>query len=582
MLKKFAGYYKNHWKLFVMDIFCAFIMSGLDLIFPLFIQRLIDTYFPNQNFNMVFKMVVILLILYILRFILQYIVHYWGHVVGIRMETDMREELFNHLQKLSFKFYDDNKVGYLMSRIVNDLNNISELAHHGPEDLFISTMMLIGSFVIMASMNLKLALFTFMLLPFMFYFSLKLGQKMYDAFKNIRERIAEVNSIIEDSLSGIRVVKSFTNESYEKKKFDEGNYQFRQSREYAMKNMAKFHSGMNLFINMIRLITLGAGGYFIYKGELSAGQLVAFLFYVNMFMQPIRRLVNFNEQLQRGMSGFNRFRSLLAVNPQIKDDESAVELKNIKGKISYNDVSFSYDQNEHVLTNINIDVAPGQTVAFVGPSGAGKSTICNLLPRFYEINEGEILIDDINIKNIKISSLRSNIGIVQQDVFLFNGSVKDNILYGNFKATLQEVMEAAKKANAHQFIMQMSNGYETDIGERGVKLSGGQKQRISIARSFLKNPPILILDEATSSLDNKSEKIIQNSLKKLAEGRTTLVIAHRLSTVKDADEILVLTENGIVERGKHNKLINKEKGVYQSLYKSQFSENDQKGDIYFN
>lgn len=582
MLKKFAGYYKNHWKLFVMDIFCAFIMSGLDLIFPLFIQRLIDTYFPNQNFNMVFRIVIILFILYIVRFILQYIVHYWGHVVGIRMETDMREELFQHLQKLSFKFYDDNKVGYLMSRIVNDLNNISELAHHGPEDLFISTMMLIGSFLIMASMNLKLALFTFMLLPVMFYFSLKLGQKMYNAFKDIRERIAEVNSIIEDSLSGIRVVKSFTNEPYEKEKFDEGNHQFRESREYAMKNMAKFHSGMNLFINMIRLITLGAGGYFIYKGELSAGQLVAFLFYVNMFMQPIRRLVNFNEQLQRGMSGFNRFRSLLAVEPQIKDNEDSIEMENIKGRINYKNVSFSYDENEHVLNNVNINIERGQTVAFVGPSGAGKSTICNLLPRFYEINDGEILIDEINIKNIKISSLRSNIGIVQQDVFLFNGTIKDNILYGNFKATEEEVIEAAKKANAHRFIMNMSNGYETNIGERGVKLSGGQKQRISIARSFLKNPPILILDEATSSLDNKSEKIIQRSLKKLSKGRTTLVIAHRLSTVKDADEILVLTENGIVERGKHDELISKEGGVYQSLYKSQFIEDPDADDVYFN
>jgi len=468
-----------------------------------------------------------------------------------------------------------------MSRIVNDLNNISELAHHGPEDLFISSMMLIGSFGIMASMNLKLALFTFMLLPVMFYFSLILGQKMYSAFKDIRERIAEVNSIIEDSLSGIRVVKSFTNEPFEKEKFDEGNHQFRESREYAMKNMAKFHSGMNLFINMIRLITLGAGGYFIYKGELSAGQLVAFLFYVNMFMQPIRRLVNFNEQLQRGMSGFNRFTSLLAVEPQIKDKKEAVELKNVRGRIKYKNVSFSYDENEHVLNNVNIDVEPGQTVAFVGPSGAGKSTICNLLPRFYEINDGEILIDEVNIKDINISSLRSNIGIVQQDVFLFNGTIKDNILYGNFKATEKEVIEAAKKANAHQFIMNMNNGYETDIGERGVKLSGGQKQRISIARSFLKNPPILILDEATSSLDNKSEKIIQRSLQKLSEGRTTLVIAHRLSTVKDADEILVLTEDGIVERGKHDQLINKDGGVYQSLYKTQFIEDPEADDVYF-
>lgn len=570
MFKKFIGYYKRHWKLFTLDIFCAFLMSGLDLVFPVFIQRLIDTYFPEKNLEVMVRFVLILLVLYIVRFILQYIVHYWGHVVGIRIETDMREKLFSHLQKLSFKFYDDNKVGYLMSRIVNDLNNISELAHHGPEDLFISTVMLVGSFIIMAFMNLKLALFTFMLLPVMFFFSLKLGKKMYIAFKDIREKIAEVNSIIEDSLSGIRVVKSFTNENYEKKKFDKGNNQFRLSREYAMKNMARFHSGMHLFINLIRLITLGAGGYFIYKGELSSGQLVAFLFYVNMFMQPIRRLVGFNEQLQRGMSGFNRFTNLLSIEPQIKDKKDAVELANVEGNIDYHDISFSYDNKSHVLKNVNIQVKKGQTIAFVGPSGAGKTTICNLLPRFYEINEGKITIDGIDIKDITLDSLRVNIGIVQQDVFLFNGTVRENILYGNFNASDDQIVEAARKANAHQFIIDMENGYDTEIGERGVKLSGGQKQRLSIARSFLKNPPILILDEATSSLDNQSEKIIQASLKKLAEGRTTLVIAHRLSTVQNADEILVLTDDGIVERGKHEELINKEGGVYRKLYQTQF------------
>lgn len=570
MFKKFIGYYKRHWKLFTLDIFCAFLMSGLDLVFPVFIQRLIDTYFPEKNLEVMVRFVLILLVLYIVRFILQYIVHYWGHVVGIRIETDMREKLFSHLQKLSFKFYDDNKVGYLMSRIVNDLNNISELAHHGPEDLFISTVMLVGSFIIMAFMNLKLALFTFMLLPVMFFFSLKLGKKMYIAFKDIREKIAEVNSIIEDSLSGIRVVKFFTNENYEKKKFDKGNNQFRLSREYAMKNMARFHSGMHLFINLIRLITLGAGGYFIYKGELSSGQLVAFLFYVNMFMQPIRRLVGFNEQLQRGMSGFNRFTNLLSIEPQIKDKKDAVELANVEGNIDYHDISFSYDNKSHVLKNVNIQVKKGQTIAFVGPSGAGKTTICNLLPRFYEINEGKITIDGIDIKDITLDSLRVNIGIVQQDVFLFNGTVRENILYGNFNASDDQIVEAARKANAHQFIIDMENGYDTEIGERGVKLSGGQKQRLSIARSFLKNPPILILDEATSSLDNQSEKIIQASLKKLAEGRTTLVIAHRLSTVQNADEILVLTDDGIVERGKHEELINKEGGVYRKLYQTQF------------
>lgn len=571
MLKKFSSYYKKHWKLFVLDISCAFLMSGLDLVFPIFIQKLVDTYFPDRNFTIAARLVFILIVLYLFRFILQYIVHFWGHVVGIRMETDMREEIFSHLQKLSFKFYDDNKVAYLMSRIVNDLNNISELAHHGPEDFFISVIMIIGSFLIMAGMSLKLALVTFMLLPLMIFFSLKLGQKMYIAFKDIREKVAEVNSIIEDSLSGIRVVKSFTNEGFEKKKFDEGNNQFRRSREYAMKNMARFHAGMNLFINLIRVVTLGAGTYFIYRGELSTGQLIAFLFYVNMFMQPIRRLVNFNEQLQRGMSGFSRFTNILAIKPQIEDKSDAVEMDDVKGKIKYQNVSFSYDNKSHVLKNINIEVEPGRTVAFVGPSGAGKTTICNLLPRFYEIDSGKIFIDGVDIKDIKLNSLRNNIGIVQQDVFLFNGTVRDNILYGNFKATDEEIVEAARKANAHQFIKNMENGYETEIGERGVKLSGGQKQRLSIARSFLKNPPILILDEATSSLDNQSEKIIQASLEELARGRTTLVIAHRLSTVKNADEILVLTDEGIVERGRHEELIKKENGVYKKLYQTEFN-----------
>ena len=570
MLKKFFSYYKNHWKLFLVDISCAILMSGIDLVYPVYVQRLIDDYFPQRNADMMIRIVVILLVLYGFRFVFQYIVHYWGHVVGIRMETDMRSDLFIHLQKLSFKFYDNNKVGYLMSRVVNDLNNISELAHHGPEDILISTMLLIGSFLILVNMHLQLALVTFVLIPVMFFFSLHLGEKMYNAFKVIREKMAEVNTIIEDSLSGIRVVKSFTNEDYENEKFSEGNHNYRRSREWAMKNMAQFHSGMNLFINLIRLSTLAAGGYFIYNGSLSVGQMVAFLFYVDMFMNPIRRLVNFNEQLQRGMSGFSRFQELLEVDPEIVDRPEAQVLKNVEGLIRYEDVSFGYDNHKKVLTNIEIEIGPGKTVAFVGPSGAGKSTLTKLLPRFYEIDRGRLSIDNIDIKDVTLESLRQNIGIVQQDVFLFNGTVRENIAYGTANASEQKIIEAAKKANAHDFILNLSEGYETDIGERGVKLSGGQKQRVSIARSFLKNPPILILDEATSSLDNRSEKIIQESLEKLAEGRTTLVIAHRLSTVINADQIIVLTEEGIVERGRHEELI-KNGGEYSQLYNEHFS-----------
>ncbi|MGM0548766.1 MAG: ABC transporter ATP-binding protein [Bacillota bacterium] len=570
MLKKFFSYYKNHWQLFLVDISCALLMSGIDLVYPVYVQRLIDDYFPQKNAEMMIKIGIILLLLYALRFVFQYIVHYWGHVVGIRMETDMRSDLFTHLQKLSFKFYDNNKVGYLMSRVVNDLNNISELAHHGPEDILISIMLLIGSFIILVKMHLQLALVTFALIPIMFFFSLHLGEKMYHAFKLIREKMAEVNTIIEDSLSGIRVVKSFTNEDFENQKFCEGNHNYRRSREWAMKNMAQFHSGMNLFINLIRLSTLSVGGYFIYQGSLSVGQMVAFLFYVNMFMNPIRRLVNFNEQLQRGMSGFSRFQELLEVDPEIKDDPEAQVLKDVQGLIKYEAVSFSYDNQEKVLTNVNIEIEPGKTVAFVGPSGAGKSTLTKLLPRFYEIDSGRLSIDQIDIQAVTLKSLRSNIGIVQQDVFLFNGTVKENIAYGTTNPSDEEIIAAAKKANAHHFILNLSEGYETDIGERGVKLSGGQKQRVSIARSFLKNPPILILDEATSSLDNRSERIIQQSLEKLAAGRTTLVIAHRLSTVVNADQIIVLTEKGIVEKGTHSQLI-KSGGEYSKLYDEQFS-----------
>ena len=571
MLKKFASYYKNHWKLFTVDIICAFLMSGLDVAFPVFIQLLIDDYFPQRNLNMMLRISAVLLVLYLLRYLFQYIVHFWGHVVGIRMETDMRSELFTHLQKLSFKFYDNNKVGYLMSRVVNDLNNISELAHHGPEDIFISSMLLIGSYIILLNMHWQLALFTFALIPIMFFFSLHLGEKMYEALKVIREKMAEVNTIVEDSLSGIRVVKSFTNEDFENEKFCEGNHNYRKSREYAMKNMAKFHSGMNFFINLIMLTTLAAGGYFIYLGSLTTGQMVAFLFYVNMFMNPVRRLVNFNEQFQRGMSGFSRFKELLEVDPEIVDKENAVALKEVDGLIKYDNITFGYDNHEKVLENINITVEAGETIAFVGPSGAGKSTLTKLLARFYEIDSGELKIDGINIKDVTLESLRKNIGIVQQDVFLFNGTVSENIAYGNSDASDNDIIEAAKKANAHNFIISLKDGYNTDIGERGVKLSGGQKQRLSIARSFLKNPPILILDEATSSLDNRSEKIIQRSLEKLAEGRTTLVVAHRLSTVINSDKIIVLTDKGIVERGSHSELINKD-GEYSQLYNEQFKD----------
>ncbi len=573
MIKKFIKYYKKHWKLFTLDISCAFLMALADLVYPYITRQMIDSYIPERNMGMIIRVAIFLLVIFVLRYILQYIVNYWGHVVGVRMETDMRKELFSHLQKLSFKFYDNNKVGYLMSRIVNDLNNISELAHHGPEDLFVSSITILGAFIIMLSMNWILALFTFFMLPIMIFFSIKLGHRMHQNFRDIREKIAEVNSQIEDSLSGIRVVKSFTNEDHEDEKFDYGNNRFRVSRESAMQTMAQFVSGIHFFSNIIELITLTVGGYLIYLNQLTVGELIAFLFYVNMFMRPVRRLVSLNEQYQRGMAGFGRFQELLSVEPEIKVKEGLKVLKDVTGNIEYREVSFGYDNNSKVLEHINLKIRQGETVAFVGPSGAGKTTICNLLPRFYEIEKGSVLIDGVDIRDVSVNSLRENIGIVQQDVFLFSGTIRDNIAYGRTEATDEEIVGAAKKSNAHQFIMNLKNGYNTEIGERGVKLSGGQKQRVSIARTFLKNPPILILDEATSSLDNESEKIIQASLELLSRGRTTLVIAHRLSTIRDANRIIVLTEEGIVEQGKHDELIYRENGIYNRLYFSQYGDN---------
>ena len=571
MLKKFISYYKAHWKLFIVDIICAFVMSGLDLVFPIFVRDMIDNYFPGRNFSLVAKAIGILFVLYILRLVLQYIVHYWGHVVGIRMETDMREDLFTHLQKLSFKFYDNNKVGYLMSRVVNDLSNISEMAHHGPEDIFISLVMIFGSFGILLTIHWQLALFTFLVVPIMAFISFKLGDRMHQAFRNIKEEMGNLNSQIEDSLSGVRVMKAFTNEEFELDKFLSQNHTYRQTREDAMQVMATFFSSLTFLSNLITLITLAAGGYFIYLEQLTVGELVAFIFYVRLFIKPLERLVRFNEQFQKGMAGFRRFNELMNIDPEIQDKDESQKLKVTEGNIRYDSVTFGYDDHTKVLTGIDIEIEAGQTVAFVGPSGAGKSTLCRLLPRFYEIDSGKILIDGDNIEDFTLTSLRNNIGTVQQDVFLFNGTVKDNIAYGSLDAKEEEIIAAAKEANAHQFISDLEDGYQTEIGERGVKLSGGQKQRVSIARTFLKDPAILILDEATSSLDNKSEKIIQESLTRLAQDRTTLVIAHRLSTVKNADEIIVLTEDGIAERGYHEKLMQDSDSIYKKLYQREFN-----------
>lgn len=570
MLKRFISYYKPHKTLFIIDMICAFLVAAMDLIFPMFTNYLLKDAIPNKNLRTIIIFTFVLVLLYIVKLIANYIIDYWGHVMGVRLQYDMRKEVFAHLQTLPFSYFDDNKTGNIMSRIVNDLMDISELAHHGPEDVFISIIMLIGSFGLLCAINIKLTLIIFACIPIIIIFTMTKRMKMSKAFYDVRKKIAVVNTKLENSISGIRVAKSFTNEEYEMEKFDEGNTQFRTSRSSAYKYMAEFMSGMRFFVDMLNVVVLGFGGYFVYKGELGVIDLSTYFLYVAYFMQPIRRLTSFVEQYQSGMSGFKRFVELMDTKPDIVDIDDAREFKDVQGEIEFKNATFKYEGSEEILSNINLKIEKGKTLALVGPSGGGKTTICHLIPRFYELNKGKITIDGEDIKEVTLKSLRKNIGIVQQDVFLFTGTIKDNILYGNPEASDDEVIEAAKNANIHDFIMSLPEEYETYVGERGVKLSGGQKQRISIARVFLKNPPILILDEATSALDNTSELIIQKSLEKLSKGRTAIIVAHRLSTVKNADEIVVLTNRGIVEKGAHKELINSGE-IYARLYNSQFN-----------
>jgi len=569
MLKKFISYYKPYWKLFALDMSCAFLIAAIDLVFPLITRQFINDIIPNGKLRIFYIFIIALLILAVIRAVLNYIIDYWGHIVGTRMERDMRRDLFEHLQTLSFDYFDNIKTGHIMSRIVNDLREISELAHHGPEDLFISLVMLIGSFIILTTIEWRLTLIIYSFLPLLIWYATLKRKKMTAAFRSVRKRIANVNAQLENSISGIRVAKSFTNEEYEIEKFDEGNREFNSSREFAYKAMAEFFAGIFFLSNILNIITLSVGGFFVYRGYINIGDLVAYLLYINFFLQPIRKLTNFTQQFQNGMTGFERFVEIMKVKPSIADKEDAVTLKEIKGKIEFKNVAFKYGEKKFVLSNINLIINPGETMALVGPSGGGKTTLCQLIPRFYEVTKGEILIDGINIKDIKIKSLRENIGLVQQDIFLFTGTINENILYGKPNAEDTEVIKAAKNANIHDFIMSLPEGYDSYIGEKGIKLSGGQKQRISLARAFLKNPAILILDEATSALDSEAEIIIQQALEKLTVGRTVWVIAHRLSTIKNANEIVVLTDQGIKEKGNHDKLIAKD-GLYTKLYNAQF------------
>lgn len=568
-LKKLVSYYKPYKKVFLADMFFAIMASFIALLIPLVVRYVTAKviYMPAEQ--VVKTMIVIAIVVGILILFQCYCNYYianYGHVMGAKIEYDMRAEIFGHFQKLSFSFYDDEKVGQLMSRITSDLFDITELLHHGPENVTISVIKIIGALAILLSINVRLALIAFLLVPFMLVYAYFFNKKMKQAFRVNRIKIAEINAQIEDNLSGIRVVKSFANEDLENKKFKVGNDAFLEAKKNNYKYMGGYNSGLTAFTTMINLLVIVSGGLTITKDMISVTDLVTFLLYINIFTDPIKTLIDFTEQFQNGYSGYERFLQILSIEPEIKDSENAVSISNVKGDIKLEDVSFKYNDSSHrVLKHINLEVKAGSYVALVGSSGAGKTTLCNLIPRFYEATSGKITIDGKDIKDIKLKDLRDNIGIVQQDVYLFVGTVYDNIRYGRPDATREEVIAAAKEANAYNFIMSLPNGFETDIGQRGIKLSGGQKQRISIARVFLKNPPILIFDEATSALDNESEKIVQESMEKLAKNRTTMVIAHRLSTIRNAEKILVLTDKGIEEQGTHKELMDKH-GIYYDLY----------------
>ncbi|HKM03361.1 MAG TPA: ABC transporter ATP-binding protein [Lachnospiraceae bacterium] len=570
---KFLSYYKPYKKLFAADMFFACLGAGVTLVLPLIIRYITNNviYRPSSEaIKQIEILGIAMVLLIVMEYYCNYFIAYYGHMMGAKMEYNMRNEIFQHYQKLSFSFFDNQKVGQLMSRVTNDLFEISELFHHGPEDIVISIIKLIGSFLILCTVNWKLAIIAFAIVPVMIVYAGYFNIKMKKAFKKNRARIADINAGIEDNLSGIRVVKSFANEDMEVKKFEKGNGRFLKSKRDSYRYMGLYHAGLGAFTTFIGVAVIISGGIFITKDMIKVTDLITFLLYINNFTEPVKKLINFTEQFQNGVTGYERFLEILAVHPDIEDKKDAKELKTVNGNIVFQDVSFRYEENqEDVLKNINLQVQEGEYIALVGSSGVGKSTLCSLIPRFYEVSHGKIMIDEIDIKNITLKSLRNNIGIVQQDVYLFAGSVMDNIRYGRLEASDEEVVEAAKHANAHEFIMELQEGYETDIGQRGVKLSGGQKQRLSIARVFLKNPPILIFDEATSALDNESEKVVQDSLEKLAANRTTFVIAHRLSTIRNAQRILVLGESGIVEEGTHEKLLEKN-GVYAGLYNMQF------------
>ena len=574
LLRRFISYYKPHRRLFCADMICAFIVAVCDLFYPMIAKNMINDYVPNRNLRLLLVWGGVLLVIYLLKAGLNWFIQYYGHIVGVRMQADMRRDVFKRLQKLPFSFFDEHKTGSLMSRVVNDLMDISELAHHGPEDLFLSLITIIGAFVLLCTINVPLTIIIFIFVPIMVAFSVYIRREMNAAFLLTRQEMAEINANLENSIAGIRVSRSYVSGAHEEKKFQHYNDRFQAARGESYRVMAKFFSTTGFFTDFMYLVVLVAGGLFFFYGKIDAGGFTAYLLYVNMFLNPVRKLINFFEQLQNGATGFQRFEELMAQQEEA-EDPNAKELTDVKGAIDFDHVSFQYETGKEdepghmVIQDLSLHIDPGRTVALVGPSGGGKTTLCHLIPRFYEVTSGRISIDGQDITTLTRDSLRRNIGMVAQDVFLFTGTIKENIAYGNLDASDEEIIEAAKKANIHDYIMTLPDGYDTYVGERGVKLSGGQKQRISIARVFLKNPSILILDEATSALDNATEMLIQQSLEKLAEGRTSIIVAHRLSTIKNADEIIVISDEGILERGTHEELLAKN-GVYAGLYQYQF------------
>ena len=572
VLKKFAAYYKPYKKVFCLDLICAAMISAVDLIYPQILRRAANDWFTGTAetiYRILVPLFFVLLALYLIQTACKYYVTYQGHLMGTHMERDMRKDLFDHYERLSFSYYDRNNTGQMMSKLVSDLFEISEFAHHGPENLFICSIKIVGSFVFLFLINGKLAVCLAAVVALMVWFCFSQNSSMQETFMDNRRKIGDINARLQDTLSGIRVVQSFANEDVERKKFSHSNENFVHSRDNNYKAMGRFHAGTVFFQGLMYLTVLVAGGFLIARGEMLPGDLAMYALYIGIFISPIQILVEFTEMLQKGISGFKRFLSVVETAPEIVDAPDAKDLSDVKGSIAYNDVSFRYNDEEPVLSHVSFQIPAGKSVALVGPSGGGKTTICSLLPRFYDVTGGSVTVDGQDVRKVTLKTLRSSIGLVQQEVYLFGGTIRENIAYGKPGATDEEIIEAAKKANIHDFIMELPDGYDTFVGERGAKLSGGQKQRISIARVFLKNPPILILDEATSALDNESERHIQKSLEELAKNRTTITIAHRLSTIRNADEIIVIDDQNIAERGTHKELLAKG-GIYAKYYEMQF------------